>query len=527
VKKIKIAVIGAGYWGKNLIRNFSNLKALHAVCDPDKTAFINLKKEYPRLQVYNSPDAVFALKDIDAVAIASPAETHYRLAKGALLNGKDVFVEKPLSLAVNEGIELNRIANTNKKILMVGHLLQYHPAIVKLQEMIEKGELGKLQYIYSNRLNLGKIRQEENILWSFAPHDVSVLLSLAGQMPDEVTSFGGQYLQNKLADVTLSTLSFPNGIKAHIFVSWLHPYKEQKFIVVGSEKMAVFDDVEKKDKLLIFPHKISWKGNVPVPDKKDAQPVDMELSEPLKAECSHFIDCVKLRSSPKTDGEEGLRVLRVLNACQLSLESAGKPINMHESPITAKQYFIHPTAVIDEPSDIGMGTSIWHFSHVLKDSHIGNNCNIGQNVVIGPNAVIGNHVKIQNNVSVYEGVTLEDYVFCGPSMVFTNVFNPRSEIPRMKEHMKTLVKRGATIGANATIICGNTIGRYAFIGSGAVITKDVPDYALMTGNPARVSGWVCRCGTKLHKTRARLSCHICGNTYKSDKNKIRVIRENQ
>jgi UDP-2-acetamido-3-amino-2,3-dideoxy-glucuronate N-acetyltransferase len=524
---IRIAVIGGGYWGKNLVRNFYALGSLYAVCDSDEHKLSSLKNDYPDVEIFKKTQELYKAKRVNAVVIATPAESHYRLAKEALLGGKDVFVEKPLSLSVNEAIELNRIANKNKKVLMVGHLLQYHPAILKLKEMIENGELGKLYYIYSNRLNLGKIRQEENILWSFAPHDISVILSLTGQMPDEVNSFGGQYLQEKIADVTLSTLSFSNGIKAHIFVSWLHPYKEQKFIVVGSEKMAVFNDVEKKDKLLVFPHKISWKGNIPVPDKKDALIVEIEMSEPLKQECAHFIECIRLRTRPKTDGEEGLRVLRVLNACQLSLESKGKPIRLHEAPVTDKPYFVHPTAIIDEPSSIGAGTSVWHFSHILKGSKIGKNCKIGQNVVVGTNVVIGNNVKVQNNVSVYEGVTLEDNVFCGPSMVFTNVFNPRSEIPRMKEIRKTLVKHGATIGANATIVCGNTIGRYAFIGAGAVVTKDVPDYGLMIGNPANMSGWVCRCGDKLKSDKNKLICKTCGNSYKLSRGAVEVIEEKQ
>lgn len=526
VKK-NIAVIGAGYWGKNLIRNFNALQTLYAICDEDRERLINFQKEYPDALVFHNPDDVFSLNEVEAVAISTPAETHYRLAKEALLKGKDVFVEKPISLSVQEGIELTKIAQETKRILMVGHLLQYHPAVLKLKQMIDDGELGKLYYIYSNRLNLGKIRQEENILWSFAPHDISVILFLTGQMPDEVSSFGGQYLQEKIADVTMSTLRFPVGVRAHIFVSWLHPYKEQKFIVVGSEKMAVFNDVEKKDKLLLFPHRISWKKNMPVPDKKEAQVVEIDPSEPLKAECAHFIDCVRSRSKPKTDAEEGVRVLRVLHACQRSLESNGKPVAIDAQSATGASFFVHPSAVIDDPAKIGAGTNIWHFSHVLKGSKIGEQCRIGQNVVIGPRAVIGNNVKIQNNVSVYEGVTLEDHVFCGPSMVFTNVFNPRSEIPRMTELKETLVKQGATIGANATIVCGSTIGRYAFIGAGAVVTKDVPDYALMIGNPAKVSGWVCRCGEKLRTHKSKLSCSLCSNTYKLVKNKLHVIEETQ
>lgn len=523
-----IAVIGAGYWGKNLVRNFHDLGVLWGVCDSDHSRLESLKKDYPDIKTAGSVQALYKADGFDAVAISTPAELHYSQTKEALLMGKDVFVEKPLSLSAEEGIELTAIAREKKRILMVGHLLQYHPAIMKLKEMIDSGDLGKLYYVYSNRLNLGKIRQEENILWSFAPHDISVILSLAGQMPDEVSSFGGQYLQEKIADVTLSTLSFPGGVKAHIFVSWLHPYKEQKFVVVGSEKMAVFNDIERKDKLILFPHKINWKGNIPIPDKKDAEVVEIDLdTEPLRKECSHFIECVKMRRTPRTDGEEGLRVLKVLNACQRSLESHGRPVGLHEDSRVDKPYYSHPTAVIDKPCEIGAGTSIWHFSHVLNGSRIGKNCKVGQNVVIGPNAVIGNNVKIQNNVSVYEGVTLEDNVFCGPSMVFTNVFNPRCEIPRMKELRKTVVRRGATIGANATIVCGNTIGRYAFIGAGAVVTKDVPDYGLMIGNPAKLSGWMCRCGIRLATRKNKLFCKTCGNIYGLSKGKIEVVEEKQ
>jgi UDP-2-acetamido-3-amino-2,3-dideoxy-glucuronate N-acetyltransferase len=182
------------------------------------------------------------------------------------------------------------------------------------------------------------------------------------------------------------------------------------------------------------------------------------------------------------------------------------------TPKKDRKFFAHDSAFIDEGVEIGEGTSIWHVSHVLKGSKIGNGCKIGQNVVIGPNAVIGDGVKVQNNVSVYEGVTLEDHVFCGPSMVFTNVFNPRSEIPRMEELKPTLVKKGATLGANSTIVCGTTIGKYAFIGAGAVVTKDVPDYALVVGSPARITGWMCECGLKLDWKDDRATC-TCGRHF--------------
>ena len=290
--KVNVAVIGGGYWGKNLIRNFDALGALKCICEKDAHALAELSKTYNRVEKTDSFEKVLADPSIHAVVIASPAEMHYAMAKASLLAGKDVFVEKPLALRGEEGVELHELALKMEKILMVGHLLQYHPAVIGLKQLISSGELGRIQYIYSNRLNLGKIRREENILWSFAPHDISVILSLTGEMPDRVVTVGANYLHQRVADVTLSSLSFASGIKAHVFVSWLHPYKEQRLVVVGDRKMALFDDVEPTDKLLLYPHRIEWKNHVPVPDKKEAEKIPLEKKEPLREECLHFLECV-------------------------------------------------------------------------------------------------------------------------------------------------------------------------------------------------------------------------------------------
>jgi len=511
----RVAVAGAGYWGRNLVRNFHEIGALAAVCDSDTAKLNEWKKEYPDCRMYRSFAEVLQDKSISAVAIATPAETHATLVKEALLAGKDVFVEKPLCLNIAQGEELNALAESRGRILMVGHLLWYHPAILKLKELIAAGDLGRIQYIYSNRLNLGKIRREENILWSFAPHDISVILGLLEDMPIQVQAQGGNYLHSQIADVTTSLLSFKSGVKAHVFVSWLHPFKEQKLVVVGDRKMAVFNDVEKKDKLLLYPHSIDWKNQVPVAKKAEAEPVTFDTIEPLRAECQHFLDRVLDRQRPRTDGQEGLRVLKVLHLCQQALE-AETAVKLE--PAASKPYKVHESAWIDEGVVIGEGTAIWHVSHILKGSKIGKNCKIGQNVVIGPKVSVGDGVKIQNNVSLYEGVTVEDDVFCGPSMVFTNVINPRSEISRADEFKPTLLKKGATIGANATIVCGHTIGRYAFVGAGAVVTKDVPDHALVVGNPARITGWMCACGIKLNLQGDEASCETCGKPYRKSKN---------
>ena len=276
---------------------------------------------------------------------------------------------------------------------MVGHLLWYHPAVLKLKDLINDGRLGRIQYIYSNRLHLGRFRQEENILWSFAPHDISVILGLVGELPDSVSAHGGSYLHNRIADVTVSVMSFPSGVKAHVFVSWLHPYKEQKLVVVGDRAMAVFDDVEEKDKLVLYRHSVGWRNRVPVANRAEAQPVEVEWAEPLRAECLHFLECIRTGARPRTDGEEGLRVLGVLQQCQESLGVASSTTAVAVPPV-ARSYFAHETAVIDEGAEVGEGTTIWHFSHVLKNSRVGKNCRIGQNVVIGPNVTVGSGSRI-------------------------------------------------------------------------------------------------------------------------------------
>ncbi len=291
--------------------------------------------------------------------------------------------------------------------------------------------------------------------------------------------------------------------------------------------MAVFNDLEPEHKLLLYPHTINWKNHQPIPSRAEALPVPIEPIEPLKAECLHFLDCIETRRTPRTDSSEGLNVLTVLQQCQDGLRRGRlSPRRLPTRP--ARQGLIHESAFIDSDVRIGEGTTIWHVSHILKNSRIGKHCRIGQNVVVGPNVTIGNGVKIQNNVSVYEGVTLEDDVFCGPSMVFTNVFNPRSEIRRMDELRPTLVRKGATLGANCTIVCGITVGQYAFVGAGAVVTKDVPDFALAMGNPARIAGWMCVCAHRLAFTRENgiEKCQACGRIYHKMGNEVVLHDEN-
>jgi UDP-2-acetamido-3-amino-2,3-dideoxy-glucuronate N-acetyltransferase len=516
----KVAVIGCGYWGKNLVRVMHELGALALACDVNENLLAKIKADYG---VRTTGDWSTAIRDpeIEAVVIAVPAAQHYELTKFALENGKDAFVEKPLALRVNEARELVSLAAERARILMVGHILEYHPAIVELKGLVDRGELGKLLYIYSSRLNLGKLRTEENILWSFAPHDISAILSILNEMPERVSAQGGYYLHPDIADTTLTTCAFRSGVKAHIFVSWLHPFKEQKLAVVGDRKMAVFDDMESERKLVLYSHRIDWQNRAPVAQKDGGQVVPLPGFEPLRVECEHFLQCLSVRCAPRTDGASALRVLQVLEDCEQSLRQGGASVGVVSK---SNDVFCHPTAVIDQPCEIGSGTKIWHFAHVMAGSKIGTRCVIGQNVLVGSGVTMGNNVKVQNNVSVYTGVELEDDVFCGPSMVFTNVINPRSHIVRKHEFRPTVVKRGASLGANCTILCGHTIGRYAFIGAGAVVTSDVPDYALVLGVPGRIAGWMCYCGTRLPESGASRRCPACGRRYTVNDGECKEIK---
>ncbi len=330
MKKPRIAVLGCGYWGQNLVRNFEQLDALAMVCDPAQSGRTRARELSPSAEIVDQFEAVFGRRGIDGIAMATPAETHAPLAIRALESGKDVFVEKPLALDYRQGLEMAAVAGRTGRILMVGHLLEYHPAVLKLREMISQGELGRVNYVYSNRLNFGKVRIEENALWSFAPHDIAVILRLFGELPTEVTCVGGSYLTPNLADVTVSCLHFPSGRRAHIFVSWLNPFKEQRLVAVGDKQMAVFNDQVKEGKLVVYNQRVEMDGRMPILQKGAATPVEVANDEPLRKECEHFLDCIETRRAPLTDAQSGIDVLKVLQACQNSMESNGRPTLLSE-----------------------------------------------------------------------------------------------------------------------------------------------------------------------------------------------------
>lgn len=323
-----ICVVGCGHWGKNLVRNFAPTGCLYAICDSNPLNLQPLSQQHPSVKAYLNFDDVLADPKVQAVALASPAEQHHPMGVAALRAGKDLFVEKPLALDWHDGVDMVETARRENRILMVGHLLKYHPAILKIQELLAGGVLGNIEYIYSNRLSMGKIRQEENALWSFAPHDISVILTLIGHLPLQVSATGGAYLQPNIADVTVSNLLFDHGVRSHIFVSWLHPYKEQRLVVIGSKQMVAFEDSRTSDKLVRFDKTVEWKNGVIRAGKPQGTPIPFADDEPLKQECAHFIECVRERRVPRTPGEEGVEVLQVLQACQRSLQMNGEPVQV-------------------------------------------------------------------------------------------------------------------------------------------------------------------------------------------------------
>ncbi len=331
---IQIAVVGVGGWGKNLARNFHQLPDanLRYVCDLDQGKLDALARQLPGTLLTRDYDTVLRDPLVQAVVVATPAPRHHATCKAALEAGKDVFVEKPFTLEIAHAEELILLAEKGKRVLMVGHLLEYHPVVTRLREMIGREDLGKLHYIYSQRVNLGTVRTDENALWNFAPHDISVIMFLLGVAPTDVAARGQCYLQPGVEDVVFLTMNFDGKAMAHVHVSWLDPHKIRKLTLVGNRKMAVFDDLEATEKLRIYDKgaQISQDyntfaeyvglrfGDITMPYIK--------VSEPLQIECRHFIDCVRTRKQPLSDGQDGLRVVKVLDAAQRSLRRNGEPV---------------------------------------------------------------------------------------------------------------------------------------------------------------------------------------------------------
>lgn len=334
MERPRIGVVGCGRWGTNIIRNLGQLGVLASVAD---TTVERARQAGERFGVpaFASHEALLARGGLDAVAIATPADTHAALAVAALEAGLDVFVEKPMATRIGDGERMVEAAAERGRVLMVGHLLEYHGAVRRLKELVDSGDLGRLERASSSRLNTGRVRREENALWSFAPHDVAVLLLLVGELPIQVAATGGSCLQPGAADATLTELLFECGLRARVFVSWLHPFKEQRLVVTGTRRVAVFDDLLPDSKLVLFDRDAARAPGEPVARRAEGTPVGYDATEPLRTELQHFVDCVVSRARPRTDGLNGLRVLSVLHASQRSIQVDGQPVTLRADPRVA------------------------------------------------------------------------------------------------------------------------------------------------------------------------------------------------
>ncbi|BDA72893.1 oxidoreductase domain protein [Calothrix sp. PCC 7716] len=323
-----VAVIGCGYWGKNLVRDFAQLGVLRVICDASQQILTDLGAKFD-VEGVSDIDTVLAMSDVKAVVIATPAPSHASLVIQALNAGKDVFVEKPLALTLEDALLIETAARKSNQIVMVGHLLEYHPALIKLRDLVAAGKIGKLRYIYSNRLSFGKVRTEENVLLSFAPHDICSILGFTGKLPISVQAVGSANI-TQVEDFCLINLEFEHNIKAHIFTSWLHPFKEQRLVVVGELGTLVFDDVSTDAKLTFYDQQAEIQDNVPILKLHSKTVIPIDTASPLTEECKHFLACVETRQTPKTDIQNGINVCSVLQSAQSSLESQGKTISLKE-----------------------------------------------------------------------------------------------------------------------------------------------------------------------------------------------------
>ncbi len=334
--RLRLGLIGYGYWGPNLARNFHQLPDawLVACADADNARLAEAARLFALQQTANDARALIENPTLDALVIATPARSHFELVSQALNAGKHVLVEKPLALTSADARALTDLARKNKRVLMVGHTFEYNPAVWKIQELLDAGALGELYYIYANRVNLGRVQTDINALWSIAPHDVSIMLALLKQMPQSVSAHGATYLHQGIEDVVFALLNFPNNIVGHIHASWLDPSKTRQMTFVGSEKMIVYDDVDPEAKIKIYDKGVYKRGDAFGEFQLRVRSGDLyipkiDLTEPLKYECAHFLECIRENKTPRTDGENGLRVVRVLEAAQESLKRNGTPIQLN------------------------------------------------------------------------------------------------------------------------------------------------------------------------------------------------------
>ena len=518
---IRIGIIGFGYWGPHLFKYFSDIEdvIITSVADKDKTKLGRLHKFGKfGMNFYSDPFDVIADKNTDAIVIATPSNYHYELAKAAIKEGKNVFVEKPMTTNSAEAEELVELSYSKGITFMVDHIICYDSAVEYMRNIIERAQLGRLYYSDSVRINLGMFRSDANVIWDLASHDISILDFLIPFDPVSVSVKGLSFIQN--VDVAYITLHYLENFTAHIHVSWLSPVKIRRFQISGSQRMITFNELDKDEKLKIYDKKIELER-----DPKEIQKImvgykmgntivpPLQNNDTLGKVCRHFIECINTNKQPITNAESGLRVVRILEACQKSLNSNGSEIDIYKNrftytkPVTKDEKIQKERYLLlrgekfhldtSEPTDIhipqynilikqsklGQGVSIWSNTNIYN-ADIGDNTKIGAFTEIGQKVKIGKNVKIEAFVFIPEGVEIEDNVFIGPGVRFTNDKYPK--INGNFEIKKTIVRKGASIGAGSVIVCGVEIGEDSMIGAGSVVTNNVPKESVVYGEKAKV-----------------------------------------
>lgn len=482
-----IGLIGYGLVGSRLARSFSGLGVLSMVCDANPEALRHAATALPGIVVVQDEDALLADPRVRAVVMSQPVAGHMSFARKVLETGRHLYAAPSAAFDVDDCRKLQDLATARGMVFTPGFLSQHDPGVARLAGLAQDGSLGRVVSVVARTVAAPETEPE----WGDpAAEDIAAILRIVDHVPVVLPPAERGESQ---ADVTV--LAFPSGPVAHVFAPKPGSRPMREIVVVGEAATAAW----RIDAM--------GQGVVTVSGGVSRERVEFPRESALEQACAAFVDALRGAIPPSGDKPCWLKALDVLTTLR---ERRNARQDKPDTSGWAQDAFVHHTSVVDERVTLGEGVRIWHFCHILPDCRIGAHTNVGQNVMIGPGVTVGARCKIQNNVSVYPGVTLEDGVFCGPSMVFTNVHNPRATIPRMDEARATPVRTGATLGANCTIVCGNEIGPYAFVGAGAVVTRPVPSHALVVGNPARRVGWVCRCGVRLDR---ELQCPACGARY--------------
>jgi predicted dehydrogenase/acetyltransferase-like isoleucine patch superfamily enzyme len=503
---IRIGVIGYGYWGPNIVRNLSGMAGTQvaAIGDCDSSALDRARQAFPQVRTTSDIQSLLTAPDLDAVAVVTPVWTHFELAQAALENGKHVFVEKPFTVTSAQAQQLIELAARKNLTLMVDHTFLFTGAVRKIRQLIEEGMLGDLYYYDSTRVNLGLFQHDINVLWDLAPHDLSIMDYLIGTPPEAVAAAGESHL-NGLADVAYLTVYFPHNVIAHINVNWLSPVKVRTTLIGGSKRMLVWNDLEPDEKVRVYDKGAQVKHGQGVYDllvsyrSGDMWAPKIDPGEALRSELAHFQSSIDHHQKPLNDGEAGLRAggeaARGGRPVSAAPRRADPPVNEYRS--------------IAPDVKLGQGVRLSKFIN-LYGCRIGDETKIGAFVEVQKNAFIGKRCKISSHTFICEGVTLGDNVFVGHGVTFINDLYPRSTTPKGELQTErdwtvetTIVEAGASIGSGATILAGVMIGQHAMVGAGSVVTKDVPAYAVVAGNPARVLRFVEPSGPESGETFGR------------------------